>query len=176
MRCSFDNKDFCGLYIWGNGKLLRRYFNYIKDLNIVSIVDSDPNRQGYDDVTKLICVSPEHIRNDYFVILAIEDGSSIEKVGSYLDDKKIKWCHIIEVVDDLFKKRQDINIKNSIADKKIAKFIDVMIPVPFCNFQCRYCYLQQLETDYRHLPNTYHDVDFIRHALRKPANKKSRGN
>ena len=165
----FNSLRLCEYHIWGNGILLRRYWQAIKKLKIAAIIDSNPEKWGTFELDKKIeCIAPDAMPTNTAVIVAIESPIAIAEVKRLLDDKGIEWIHIIEVVDSLFlHNMKDRDDYTSRSDDKMAKFIDVMVPVSSCNFDCNYCYLHQLKVDNYKLPKKYHQAKFIRYALRR---------
>ncbi|WP_049962267.1 radical SAM protein [Oribacterium sp. FC2011] len=167
MKTYFDDYKDRQFYIWGRGRLYFRYMKVIASLNIKSVVDSNPEKWRCGDNREILdCISPQQMDISIAVIVAIEDTAEIKKITDCLDKRGTPWCHIKNIVDSVFlKKHKQKSLVGN--DEKLVKFIDVMVPVASCNLQCKYCYLEQLNIDNKHLPSVYHDARYIRYSLRK---------
>lgn len=171
MKVDFEQVKNRELYIWGNGNLFNRYRRILNDILIIAIIDKDEKKRKADsNHREPKCISPLEASPEYPVIIAVEDPVAIKEISNDLDERGFLWCHIVEAVDSVF-----LNSFNRIASEKVEDdsnskmkmFIDVMLPVTNCNFECSYCYLTQNKVDNRHLPLVYHNEKFIRYSLRK---------
>lgn len=156
------------IYIWGNGKVVRRYINQIpNDINISAIVDGDKNKWGSTDIIhngkNLVCIEDNLTEKD-FVIIAIEDPHTVGNIAKTLESRHIEWCHIFKVVDEAFIRNKKHN-KDIREAGLMMKFLDVMLPTAKCNMKCDYCYLSHLNVELDRVSDFYHDARYIRYAL-----------
>ena len=160
-------------YIWGNGNLLRRYLNQLpKELKISAIIDSDENKWGKTDIQiqgeKINCISPNYLSEDSIVIIAIESSNIVYEIKEFLNKKNIQFYHMYEIVDKMYIENDTLfKSKQEYYSDKIVKFINVTVPVYFCNLGCSYCYLGQNEVDLKKMDAIYHAPEYIRYALSK---------
>lgn len=173
MRMHYEQMNKADVYVWGNGKILRRYLNQFPiDLHITSIIDSNTNKYGPLDFSingrQMNCIPPDVITCDSSVIIAVENPREVDTIGNLLDRKDIQWCHIFEMTDTYF---QNVSrpspeiIAVSPNEDKIILFLDTVVPVTACNLQCNYCYLAQNQTCLDHSGAIYHSPAYIRYCL-----------
>lgn len=168
IRDGIKMKTNKNIFIWGCGNLTKKYIKQIpEEMEIKGIIDIDNNKWGVTDIChngkKLICGGDE-LKEDDFVIVAIENPHVVREISQSLDNRKIEWCHIFKVVDEAFLESGKYipDIKQS---GPMVKFIDVMVPIAKCNMKCEYCYLSHLKVELDKVSDFYHDARYIRYAL-----------
>lgn len=177
MKREYEYNDILqkGCYIWGNGAILKRYKNqFPPELDVKAVLDSDAGKWGITDIVinnkQLECVSPEVLKENDIVIIAIENPQTVMSISKAVTAQKAAWCHIYDIVDEYFLKNvsDDKFEKNTDeAHAKLVKFLDVSIPVYSCNLKCNYCYLAQNKTNLSGYEEIYHNEKYIRYALSK---------
>ena len=173
MRTSYKNIKQTEFYIWGSGKLLKRYSSQLpSDIVVKAIIDSDKQKWGKEVVDingqKVSCIGIHESVQEIPVIIAIEDPASIATVGAVLDQENRAWCYIYDVVDSCFeKKNKGLYVEIEKKNNKIIRFIDTVVPISACNLSCKYCYLSQNKIKFDCTRFEYHSPNYIRNALSK---------
>lgn len=173
MKVEFPYIEKHDVYLWGNGNILKRYWNQLpKELKIKGIVDSDASKCGLSEYTRdgtyLQCILPNEMDLQTPVIVCVENPRTIKSITEMLDSNEKKWCHIYDVVDynlltHIHEAEDDVTQEST----EIVKFIDTVVPIASCNLQCEYCYLGQKNVILDHYPELLHSAKYIRHALAK---------
>lgn len=162
------------IIVWGVGEVFNKYFDFLDpDLNIVAIADNSVKKIGKKYTSRsLVCISPQEIKDNQTVIIAIKSKEIVKSISSLLDERKISYCHIFDAIK-FYEEKMLVSDKNNIKLNeedgnnipKICKYIDCMVPVGRCNLKCKYCYVGKSEgTSDMYF---YHSPKFIRKALSK---------
>ena len=162
------------IVIWGAGKVLNDYFNFIDpDLNIVSVADSSSQKRGITYTSKnMKCIDPDDIKDNQAVIIAIKSEATVKQISEQLDRRGISYCHMFDAVrsyEEIVLNRGEKYIEseddNDDYEPKLCKYVDCLVPIGKCNLKCQYCYIgNSRNSDEIHF---YHSPKFIRKALSK---------
>lgn len=164
--------------IWGVGKYMMDSVHRINpDITISHLCDSNPNLWGkeYDINNKKVkCIEPDKLSEKDLVMIACQSVDGYRSITEYLKTKGINYCHINDAIQAYIDEyeQNEISKYDEIMCKVeepgnpdiIKCFINVSVPIDFCNLQCQYCYVGQ-HNDFFPKKVIYHSVDFIRRAL-----------
>lgn len=169
------------IVIWGNGDYLKNIIDKIEpNLNIVSVIDMDPCKQGeeliYGDKILVCCEWNEekfkHIKKILVATRSVENVSAIKEYVKNIDTEVIHINTEVEKYKTEWEKLQinnfENNRKNMIVDEseKIRCFVSVTVPISYCNLQCQYCYVGQHQDFYKKEVIMY-STEFIKRAFSK---------
>lgn len=152
MKVSYEEiRDNKKIIIWGTGQMLLKYYDRLDPkINICAFCDTYEYKWSDCFMDGKPCISKNDISEDNAILIAIKDMDSIREVEKELDERKIKYCHILDAVkgylwekdaEVLSKIEQDEIIEND--ENRLVKFFDCGLPYTNCNFRCSYCYIRQ---------------------------------
>lgn len=167
--------------IWGIGNYFENVIDKINpQLNIVAMIDMNPQKQGlvikyakrelrcYDcSIIKELGVNK--------ILVATRNVADVEEVKRIIDNDRIEIVHISEEIRTYkatWEKRQieeydrTFSDTNAKCDSRIKCFINISVPIDFCNLKCSYCYVNQ-NSDFYKKEVTFYSPEFMRRAFSK---------
>lgn len=152
MKISYEEiRNNKKIIIWGTGQILSRYYDRLDPkLNICAFCDTYEYKWSDCFMDGKPCISKNDISTDNAILIAIKDMDSIKEVTKELDERKIKYCHILDAVKGYLWER-DAEVLNKLkqdeiidqGDETLIKYFDCGLPYSNCNFRCNYCYIRQ---------------------------------
>lgn len=166
--------------IWGMSDYLYNVIDKIDpDLTICGICDQNPEKHGIKicyGAVEFCCISPEELlaQGVQMIMVATRSMNVVREIEERVADACIGICHIREAISaykEEWEKRSiekyDVAMGNVTEPEETGKvkcFINLTVPISFCNLQCSYCYVGQHKDFYEKKPVLY-STEFIRRAL-----------
>ena len=167
--------------IWGCGDYLENVINKIApNLDIVCICDSDSCKIGkvieYNNL-QLTCISVrETLSNPQIdtIMVAVQSAKVYKMIEEEARNANKNVIHINDAVRAYMSmwERQEIekydrvmeSRRTPLLEDRIVCFVNVSVPIDFCNLKCQYCYVGQ-HNDFYKKENFFFSPKFIKKEL-----------
>ena len=165
--------------IWGIGRLFNKY-RYIIEGAIQVKAYCDRRKNLLPEDCTITCITPDQLQQGDYVIISMQKDQDALEAEQFLDARGIVYCHLFDVISDLiefYDEKQILRFDNDNddwpqksnncdwKDDKIKKFVGVNIPWNYCNLECPYCYIRQLDGFRDKTEKIYHRAELVARAL-----------